>query len=78
MLPTYGSARFGSALTVDDFIKQVHVVTVDRGGVRPRWRPHVEALADAEGLDAHAAVGPPARAGSDDRDHRRRRATTSR
>ena len=30
VLPTYGSARFASALTVDDFAKDHHVVTVDR------------------------------------------------
>ena len=53
VLPTYGSARFGSALTVDDFTKQVHVVTVDRAGF-DRVAPYVETLADAEGFDAHA------------------------
>jgi histidinol dehydrogenase len=30
VLPTFGSARYGSALTVDDFLKQVHVVTLTR------------------------------------------------
>ena len=34
VLPTFGSARFGSALTVDDFVKQVHVVTVDQRRLR--------------------------------------------
>jgi len=53
VLPTYGSARFGSALTVDDFIKQVHVVTVDRAGFE-RVAPFVETLAETEGFDAHA------------------------
>jgi histidinol dehydrogenase len=53
VLPTYGSARFGSALTVDDFTKQVHVVTVDRDGFE-RVAPYVETLADVEGFDAHA------------------------
>ena len=51
--PTYGSARFGSALTVDDFTKQVHVVTVDRAGFE-LVAPHVETLAEVEGFDAHA------------------------
>ena len=32
--PPYGSARFGQALTVDDFHKHVHVVTLDRGRAR--------------------------------------------
>jgi histidinol dehydrogenase len=53
VLPTDGSARFASALTVDDFLKQHHVVTVDGDGF-DRLAPAVEALATAEGLDAHA------------------------
>jgi len=53
VLPTHGSARFGSALTVDDFTKQVHVITVDADGF-DRFGPVVEAIATAEGLDAHA------------------------
>jgi histidinol dehydrogenase len=54
VLPTDGTARFGSALTVDDFVKQVHVVTVDRTAFAA-VAPHVETLARAEGFDAHAA-----------------------
>jgi histidinol dehydrogenase len=54
VLPTYGSARFGSALTVDDFLKQVHVITLDRAAF-DRVAPHVEVLAEAEGFDAHAS-----------------------
>jgi len=38
---------------VADFTKEVHVVTADEGALR-RLAPHVEALANAEGLDAHA------------------------
>jgi len=53
VLPTYGSARFGSALTTDDFVKQVHVVTLDRAAF-DLVAPHVEVLADTEGFDAHA------------------------
>lgn len=53
VLPTNGSARFGSALTVADFTKHVHVVTADEAAVR-RLGPHVIALAEAEGLVAHA------------------------
>lgn len=53
VLPTFGSARFASALTVDDFLKQLHVVTVSKEGFE-RVAPHVVALAQAEGLDAHA------------------------
>lgn len=53
VLPTYGSARFGSALTVDDFVKQVHVVTIDRAGFEA-VAPVVATIADTEGFDAHA------------------------
>ena len=54
VLPTNGTARFASALTVRDFMKDVHVVTVDRDGFEAMG-DHVEVLAGAEGLDAHAA-----------------------
>jgi len=53
VLPTYGSARFSSALRVDDFVKTIHVVSAD-GQAFERLAPHVAALADAEGLHAHA------------------------
>jgi histidinol dehydrogenase len=53
VLPTFGSARFSSALTIDDFLKHLHVVSVDAAGLE-RVAPHVVALARAEGLDAHA------------------------
>lgn len=52
VLPTFGSARFSGALRVDDFIKHVHVVTLDESGLR-RVAPHVETLATAEGLVSH-------------------------
>ena len=57
VLPTFGSARFGQALTVDDFTKQVHVVSLDEAALA-KVAPHVAALAEAEGLPAHAASGP--------------------
>jgi histidinol dehydrogenase len=53
VLPTNGSARFSSALTVDDFTRHHHVVETGRAGFE-RLAPVVEALATAEGLDAHA------------------------
>jgi histidinol dehydrogenase len=53
VLPTYGSARFGGALRVDDFCKQIHVVSLDERALRS-LAPHVEAMAGAEGLPAHA------------------------
>ena len=54
VLPTFGSARFGQALTVADFTKQVHVVSLDEAALG-EVAPHVAALAEAEGLAAHAA-----------------------
>jgi histidinol dehydrogenase len=54
VLPTSGTARFASALTVSDFQKHMHVVTVDEEGLS-RLAPHVIALSEAEGLPAHAA-----------------------
>jgi histidinol dehydrogenase len=53
VLPTYGSARFAGALRVDDFCKQIHVVSVDETALA-RLAPHVAAIAEAEGLAAHA------------------------
>jgi len=53
VLPTAGSARWSQALTVADFTKQVHVISLDRDGLA-RVAPHVVALAEAEGLPAHA------------------------
>lgn len=53
VLPTYGTARFSSALTVDDFLKHHHVITLD-GEAFDRVGPAVQSLAEAEGLDAHA------------------------
>ncbi len=53
VLPTYGSARFAGALRVDDFCKNVHVVSLDEAALA-RLAPHVAALAEAEGLSAHA------------------------
>jgi len=53
VLPTYGSARFSGALRVDDFLKHVHVVSLDRAGLAEVGE-HVIALATYEGLDAHA------------------------
>jgi histidinol dehydrogenase len=54
VLPTARSARFGSALRVDDFRKHIHLVEADRDALG-RLAPHVVALATSEGLPAHAA-----------------------
>lgn len=53
VLPTNGTARFASALTVHDFLKDLHVVEADREAFA-RLAPVVETLATAEGLPAHA------------------------
>ncbi|MBA3955953.1 MAG: histidinol dehydrogenase, partial [Acidimicrobiia bacterium] len=53
VLPTYGSARFSSALRVDDFLKHIHVISLDADALAQAG-PHVAALATAEGLAAHA------------------------
>jgi histidinol dehydrogenase len=53
VLPTFGSARFSGALRVDDFLKHVHVVSMDQTGL-DEVAGHVEVLAGYEGLAAHA------------------------
>jgi histidinol dehydrogenase len=53
VLPTGRTARFTSALRVDDFRRHIHVVGLDEAALRG-VAPHVAALAAAEGLDAHA------------------------
>ncbi len=53
VLPTYGSARFASALTVSDFQKDHHIVSIDAEGLA-ELGPHTQALATQEGLAAHA------------------------
>ena len=53
VLPTNGTARFSQSLTTVDFLKDIHVVEVSDDAARA-LAPHVEALALAEGLTAHA------------------------
>ena len=53
VLPTFGSARYGSALTVDDFVKQVHVIDVGPEGLAAA-APVVATIAEAEGFSTHA------------------------
>lgn len=52
VLPTNRTARFASALRVDDFRKHVHVVRLDEAALQ-RVAPHIEQLAAAEGLTEH-------------------------
>ena len=53
VLPTFGSARYASALGVEDFLRRVHVISADRDAVA-QVAGHVAAIANAEGLAAHA------------------------
>jgi histidinol dehydrogenase len=54
VLPTDGTARFSSALTVADFQKHHHVITFTREEFRA-LAPALETFATAEGLTTHAA-----------------------
>ncbi|HEX3392987.1 MAG TPA: histidinol dehydrogenase [Acidimicrobiales bacterium] len=54
VLPTNGSARFSSGLRTDDFTRHLHAVIVDEAALA-RVALHVVAMAEAEGLSAHAA-----------------------
>jgi histidinol dehydrogenase len=53
VLPTARTARFASALRVDDFRTHIHAVSLD-GVTLARLAPSVTAIAEAEGLGAHA------------------------
>jgi len=53
VLPTNRTARFASALRVDDFRKHIHAVSVDDAALG-ELGPHVVTLAETEGLPAHA------------------------
>jgi histidinol dehydrogenase len=52
VLPTYGYSKSLSSLNLDDFCRKFTVQTVTKEGMR-NIGPAIEALADAEGLDAH-------------------------
>jgi histidinol dehydrogenase len=53
VLPTGGSARFGSPLGVADFLKVTNIITLDKPAMRELSQAAV-VIAKAEGLDAHA------------------------
>ena len=53
VLPTDGSARFASALTVNDFIKDIHIISMGADALKEA-ADAIMKIADAEGLDAHA------------------------
>ena len=51
-LPTSGFARQYSGVNLDSFLKSITFQKITKDGMRDIG-PHVELLADAEGLDAH-------------------------
>ncbi len=53
VLPTGGSARFFSALSLDDYVKRTNIVSYTAKELR-KAQPYVTQLARMEGLDAHA------------------------
>jgi histidinol dehydrogenase len=55
VLPTCGSARFASSLGVEDFLRRSHTLRFTAGAASRRAAA-AAALADAEGLPAHAAA----------------------
>jgi histidinol dehydrogenase len=55
VLPTCGSARFASALGVEDFLRRSHTVRFSPAAAA-RWAEAAACLASAEGLPAHAAA----------------------
>lgn len=53
VLPTFGSARFAGGLRVDDFLRHIHAVALDSEALAG-VAASVAAIAEAEGLAAHA------------------------
>ena len=53
VLPTAGTARFASALSVDHFVKKTSVIHYSEAAFKREAR-HIIRLADIEGLSAHA------------------------
>jgi histidinol dehydrogenase len=53
VLPTGGTARFGSPLSVHDFVRRTSVITADARGLA-KLGPDAAHLARIEGLEAHA------------------------
>ncbi len=53
VLPTSGTARFSSALGVDNFLKRTSVISYSKDALK-RDAPSIIALAQLEGLEAHA------------------------
>ena len=52
VLPTSGTARFSSGLSVNDFLKRSSVITYSRSALKDAYKDVAE-ISEAEGLDAH-------------------------
>jgi histidinol dehydrogenase len=52
-LPTGGTARFFSPLSLDDFVKKSSIISFSESGLR-RLGKEIVHIAELEGLDAHA------------------------
>jgi histidinol dehydrogenase len=53
VLPSGGAARWSSGLSTREFLKHIYVCALEESSLR-RLAPHIDALASAEGLNAHA------------------------
>jgi histidinol dehydrogenase len=53
ILPSGGHARWQSGLGVQDFVKRIYVSSFERSALE-RFAQHVDALAEAEGLEGHS------------------------
>jgi histidinol dehydrogenase len=53
ILPTGGTARFFSALSLDDFVKKSNIIAYTKEEL-VKVRDHVLRIAQMEGFDAHA------------------------
>jgi histidinol dehydrogenase len=53
VLPTGGTARFFSGLSVNDFLRRTSLVEYSPAALAEE-EPHIRRFAEAEGLDAHA------------------------
>ena len=53
VLPTGGSARFSSPLSVEDFLKVTNIITLDKAAGK-ELGPAAITIAESEGLKGHA------------------------
>lgn len=52
ILPSGGTARYSSGLSTRDFVKAIYVAELSESSLR-RLAPHIESMAEAEGLPGH-------------------------